>query len=222
VHFFDNIKKGVTSVRRSSCLAALALIFVSVSFAEEIPVDTVLPDAPIVVAEPKPEDEGAIVIIEDSLPDGAVIQGVWEWDASQKYSGEKSHTGPASKGLIEHSYRAAPVVVPEGYLLEQYFYLYPNNIPSGIMLRFTYELDSKEGEIGVYKEGEEEVFVFNDDEPVIYEGTLPEPGKWEKWTIDPNDLGLKGAKLTGISFVVYGGKADWDLTRFVPLKKPTK
>ena len=174
-------------------------------------------EKPAEIPQAKPEEE-AKVILDDSLPAGAVTQGVWEWDNSLKYSGEKSHTQPAAKGLAEHSYRAAPVDVPDGYLLEQYVYLDPKNVPSGIMLTFRFEADDREGEIGVYREGEEEVFVFNEDEPVIYDGTLPEPGKWEKWTIDPVDLDLNGAKITGISFAVYGGKANWDLTRFVPSK----
>ena len=40
--------------------------------------------------------------------------------------------------------------------------------------------------------------------------------------IDPDDLDLKGAKITGISFIVNGGKANWDLTRFVPAPKNLK
>lgn len=177
--------------------------------------------APETPAAAQPEEETAKVLIDDSLPEGAVTQGIWEWDASLKYSGERSHTQPEMQALAEHSYRAAPVDVPEDCLLEQYVYLDPRKVPAGVMLRFTFEADGKEGEIGVYREGEEEIFVFNDDEAVIYDGTLPEAGKWEKWTIDPNDLGLKGAKITGISFIAYGGKADWDLTRFVPsAKKP--
>jgi len=177
------------------------------------------PEKPAETPQAGPEEEEAIVVLDDALPTGAISEGRWEWDTSLKYSGERSHTQPAAKGVEEHSYRAAAVDVPEGYLLEQYVYLDPKDVPAGIMLRFTYEVDGKEGEIGIYREGEEEVFVFGDDEPVIYEGTLPEPGKWEKWTIGPNDLGLKGAKITGISFLVYGGKANWDLTRFVPLNK---
>ena len=179
---------------------------------------TTQPEKPVETPQVKPEEEGVIVVIDDSLPAGAATQGQWEWDSSIKYSGEKSHTQPAVKTAVEHSYKSAPVDVPEDSLLEQYVYLDPNNVPSGIMLRFTFEAEGKEGEIGVYREGEEEVFIFNDDEPVIYDGTLPQPGKWEKWTIDPNDLDLKGAKITGISFAVYGGKAYWDLTRFVPSK----
>ena len=179
------------------------------------------PEIPVGVPpiQAKPEEEAMKVLIDDLLPAGAVTQGTWEWDTAVKYSGEKSHTQPAEKGLAEHSYRAASVDVPESCLLEQYVYLDPKAVPAGIMLTFRFEADGKEGEIGVYREGEEEVFVFNEDEPVIYDGTFPEPGKWEKWTIDPDDLDLTGAKITGISFAVYGGKANWDLTRFVPSKK---
>ena len=177
------------------------------------------PEKPVEIQQAKPEEEAVKVLIDDFLPAGAVTQGIWEWDSSLKYSGGKSHTQPAAKGLAEHSYRAAPVDVPDGCLLEQYVYLDTKDVPAGILLTFRFEAEDREGEIGVYREGEEEVFVFNEDEPVIYDGTLPEPGKWEKWTIDPDDLDLNGAKITGVSFAVYGGKANWDLTRFVPSKK---
>lgn len=176
------------------------------------------PEKPAEFPQARPAEEEITVIFDDFLPPGAVAQGTWDWDTAVKYSGEKSHTQPAEKGLAVHSYRSAPVDVPDGYVLEQYVYLDPKESPSGIMLTFRFEAEDREGEIGLYREGEEEVFVFNEDEPVIYDGTLPDPGKWEKWTIDPEDLDLNGTKITGISFAVYGGKANWDLTRFVPSK----
>ncbi|MDD4879803.1 MAG: hypothetical protein PHR22_05060, partial [Candidatus Omnitrophica bacterium] len=175
------------------------------------------PEKPAEIPQARPE-EGPEVILDDFLPAGAVAQGIWDWDTAVKYSGEKSHTQPAAKGFTSHSYKAAPVDVPDGYILEQYVYLDPKEPPSGIMLTFRFEAEDREGEIGLYREGEEEVFVFNEDEPVIYDGTLPDPGKWEKWTIDPEDLDLNGTKITGISFAAYGGKVNWDLTRFVPSK----
>jgi len=177
------------------------------------------PEVPVESSQIKPEEEPAVIILDDSLPVGAITDGKWEWDSSLKYSGEKSHTEPAAKGISEHSCRVSAVDVPDGYLLEQYVYIDPVNIPSGLMVKFRFESEGREGEIGVYREAEEEVFVFNNDEAVIYDGVLPETGRWEKWVIDPDDLGLKGAKITGISFAVYGGRANWDLTRFVPSKK---
>ena len=126
---------------------------------------------------------------------------------------------PAAKGATEHSYRAKPVVIPKNSVIEQYVYLDPNDMPKGIMLKFRFENDGKEDEIGIYREGEEEVFVFNSDEPMLYDGTLPNAGKWEKLQIYCDDLGLVGAKLTGISFVTYGGRAYWDLTRIRAAKE---
>jgi hypothetical protein len=208
-------------VRRPFFFAVLALALISISHTAN-PEDKATEAIIAPAAEEKlPEEEGpgAIVILDDALPEGAVTQGKWEWDASLKYSESKSHTEPAANGVTEHSYRVAPLDIPENFNIEQYVYLDPGDPPEGILLRFRFESEGKEGEIGVYREGEREVFTFNDDEAVIYDGTLPEPGKWSKWEIDPDDLGLRNAKITGISFVVYGGKANWDLLQFAPSKK---
>ncbi len=170
--------------------------------------------------EEKPQEEpGAIIILDGAFPEDAITQGIWEWDDSLKYGDSKSHSEPASEGITGHSYISAPVNVPDNCNIETYVYLDPAKPPQGILLRFRFEAEGKEGEIGVYKEGEKEVFIFNDDEAVIYDGILPEPGKWAKWSVDPDDLGLRGAKIAGISFVVYGGKANWARTRFVPSKR---
>lgn len=213
-------------MRRPFFFAVLALFIISFSRtanpedkASEVSAPAEV-EVPAVVAEAeKPVEPEAKVLIDDSLPEGAVTEGKWEWDTSLIYRGEKSHTEPAAKGVAEHSCRMAPLEIPEDYLIEQYVYLDPADPPEGIELKFRYEADGREAEIGLYREGEIEVFVFNDDEAVIYDGTLTEPGRWVKWSIDPDDLGLKHAKITGISFVVYGGKANWDLTQFVPSKK---
>jgi len=165
------------------------------------------------------EDGEEIVLIDDALPEGSTAEGIWGWDTSLKESGEKSHTEPPAKAITEHSYRAKPIIIPKNSVIEQYVYLDPDNMPKGIMLKFRFENDGKEDEIGIYREGEEEVFIFNNDEPMLYDGTLPNAGKWEKLQIYCDDLGLPGAKLTGISFVTYGGRAYWDLTRIRAVKE---
>ncbi len=183
---------------------------------EEVP-----SEKPAIPVEEKPKEEKAIlVLLDDALPEGSTTKGVWEWDSSLKYSGERSHTEPAGKGTTEHSFiTPKPIVIPEKSVIEQYVYIDPNNIPKGIMLKFRFELNAKVGEIGIYREGEEEVFVFNNDEPMLYEGTLPYAGKWERLQIPADDLDLVGAKLIGITFVTYGGKANWDLTQIKPIEK---
>lgn len=203
-------------MRRPFFFAVLALILVSIPHTAD-------PEETAVVIEPiepfEPVGAGAIVLLDDALPENAITQGKWDWDDSLKYSGAKSHTEPAAEGTAEHSYRMAPVDVPEGHNIELYVYPDAGEPPEGMQLRISFESEGREGEIGVYREGEAEVFVFNDDEAVIYDGTLPEPGKWSRWEIDPADLGLSDAKITGISFVAYGGKVNWDLLQFAPSKK---
>jgi len=223
---FDKIKtKGVAPVRRPFFFAVLALVIVSISYAEN-PEETAVAVEPVTVVEPvepvepsEPATANVIVLLDDALPENAITQGKWDWDNSLKYSGAKSHTEPAAEGVSEHSYRMAPVDVPEDYNIEIYVYPDAGDPPEAIQLRISFESEGREGEIGVYREGEAEVFVFNDDEAVIYDGTLPEPDKWSRWEIDPYDLGLSGAKITGISFVAYGGKVNWDLFQFTPSKK---
>jgi hypothetical protein len=175
--------------------------------------------APEIPAAEKVEEDEAVVLIDDNFPEGSITGGTWEWDTSLKYSGEKSHTESAAKGITEHSYRTGPIVIPVNSVIEQYVYLDPDNMPKGIMLKFRFENDGGGDEIGIYREGEEEVFIFNNDEPMLYDGTLPNAGKWEKLRIYCDDLGLAGAKLTGISFVTYGGRAYWDLTRIRAVKE---
>ncbi|MDP3786023.1 MAG: hypothetical protein Q8R05_00480 [Candidatus Omnitrophota bacterium] len=188
--------------------------------ATEAPVAETTSQTPALEAAPEVPAEGEeIILIDDTLPEGSTTEGTWEWDTSLKYSGEKSHTESAAKSATEHSYRTKPVIIPKNSVIEQYIYLDPNDMPKGIMLKFRFENDGKEDEIGIYREGEEEVFMFNNDEPMLYDGTLPNAGKWEKLQIYCDDLGLVGAKLTGISFVTYGGRAYWDLTRIRAVKE---
>lgn len=167
--------------------------------------------------KPKPTDE--IVLLDDSLPEGSTTEGIWKWDDALKFNGEKSHTEPAGKEITQHSYKSNSIEIPKNSVIEQYVYLDPNEIPKGIMLKFRVENGPTGGEVGAYWEGEEEVFVYNNDEPMLYHGVLPNAGKWEKLEIYSEDLGLEGAKLTGISFIVYGGKANWDLTKIRPIKE---
>ncbi|MFH1778583.1 MAG: hypothetical protein ABH847_00925 [Candidatus Omnitrophota bacterium] len=177
-----------------------------------------IPSAPA-VSEEKPKSSDEIVLLDDFLSEGSTQEGTWNWDSALKYSGEKSHTEPAGKEIVQHSYKSNSIEIPKNSVIEQYVYLDPNEIPKGIMLKFRVENDGKETETGAYWEGEEEVFVYSNDEPMLYHGVLPNAGKWEKLEIYSEDLGLEGAKLTGISFIVYGGKANWDLTKIRPIKE---
>lgn len=207
---------------RSFCILVTILTIIScsnlISAQEiEVPSEQVPPTPAVSEEKPKPSEE--IVLIDDYLPENSTMEGTWDWDAALKYSGEKSHTQPAAKEIAQHSYKANPIEVPKRCVIEQYVYLDPNEIPKGIMLKFSVENGPSGGEVGVYWEGEEEVFIFNNDEPMLYYGVLPNAGKWEKLQVYAEDLGLEGVKLTGIIFITYGGKANWDLTKIRPVKE---
>lgn len=94
-------------------------------------------------------------------------------------------------------------------MLTQQVWLDPKDTPKGIMIRF--KLDSGE-EVGVYWEGEEEVFNPKEDEEVWYYGLLPELGKWTTLEVLAEDLGVEEEKVVGLTFVTFDGRALWDKT----------
>ena len=76
-------------------------------------------------------------------------------------------------------------------------------------------------EVGVYWEGEQEVFAPGEYEEMWYYGLLPELGKWTQLEILAEDLGLEGKEIAGIRFMTYGGRVLWDRTILteLPLEK---
>ena len=157
--------------------------------------------------EPTPPKE--TVWLDDDLPAKAVLEGTWLWDTTTFSSGAKSHGHPAAKGLQSHGFTADPVTIPLHGMITQQAWLDPKDPPKGIMLKF--KLSSGE-EVGVYWEGEEEVFNPAENEEVWYYGLLPELGKWTSLDVLAEDLGIEEEKVTGISFVTFDGRVLWDKT----------
>ncbi len=151
----------------------------------------------------------ALVWVDDVLPASAKTDGEWLWDTTTFASGEKSHGHPSAKGLQKHGFTADPVDLSTDGMIVQQVWLDPKDPPKGIMLKF--KLASGE-EVGVYWEGEEEVFTPNEDEQVWYYGLLPQLGKWASLQVLAEDLGLSDEKITGISFVTFDGRVLWDKT----------
>jgi hypothetical protein len=102
---------------------------------------------------------------------------------------------------------ADPVKLSVNQMLTQQVWLDPQDPPQGIMLRFKLA-DGKE--VGVYWEGEEEVFTPGEDEEVWYYGLLPELGTWTPLEVLIEDLGLEEQEVVGVSFVTFDGRALWD------------
>ena len=149
------------------------------------------------------------VWIDDDLPANAKTEGTWLWDTVTFESGAKSHGHPPSKGLSSHGLTADPVPLPDSGMIVQQVWLDPKDPPKGIMLKF--KLTNGE-QVGVYWEGEEEVFNPGEEEEVWYYGLLPELGKWSSLEVLAEDLGLEGEKIAGISFITFDGRVLWDKT----------
>lgn len=149
------------------------------------------------------------VWVDDDLPADAKTEGTWVWDTATFESGAKSHGHPPAKGLTSHGFTADPVSLSNNGMIVQQAWLDPQDPPKGIMLKFRM---ANAEQVGVYWEGEEEVFNPAEDEEVWYYGLLPELGKWTSLEVLAEDLGLEEEKIAGISFVTFDGRVLWDKT----------
>lgn len=156
-----------------------------------------------------PATKRETIWLEDDLPANAQAQGNWLWDTASPASGAKAHGHLPAKGLQSHGFTADPVTIPTGSMIAQQVWLDPADPPKGIMLKF--KLANGE-EVGVYWEGEEEVFNPGEEEEVWYYGLLPELGKWTTLEILAEDLGIEEEQVIGISFVTFDGRVLWDKT----------
>ena len=191
-------------------LAVVLLLTGSFAWAEEAaPVKQEdLPPTGSVPVAPLPPAE--TIWLDDALPDDAKPAGTWIWDQELFSSGSQSHGHPAGQGQHSHGYTLEKaVVVPVNGMITQQVWLDPANPPRGISL----QLRLATGEwVGVYWEGEEEVFKPSEAQELWYYGVLPELWKWAKLVILSEDLGLEDQSVTGLRFVTYDGRALWDRT----------
>ncbi|MCM8794705.1 MAG: hypothetical protein NC819_02740 [Candidatus Omnitrophica bacterium] len=171
------------------------------------------PVAAVSETESRSQEFQGFVWVDDELPANAKQEGSWEWETAVVSSGERSHWHPAAQGVQTHGFSADAVLFPSGSMLRQQVWLDPQNPPKGIMLKL--QLQEGSEVIGVYWEGEEEVFRPDENEEVWYYGLLPEFGKWVSLEVLAEDLGIEGEKISGLYFITYSGRALWDKTEFV-------
>ena len=168
------------------------------------------PAAPKVQPEPK-------MWLDDELPATAKSEGSWNWEMAPGASG-KAHFHPSAKGMNSHGFTGDPVKLTADQMVTQQVWLDPQDPPKGIMLKFKLS-DGKE--VGVYWEGEDEVFTPAEDEEVWYYGLLPELGTWSTLEVLAEDLGIEEQDVVGVSFVTFDGRALWDklsVTQAPPLE----
>lgn len=126
------------------------------------------------------------------------------------FSEEEPHSHPSAKGLQSHGYSpAVPLPIAANGMITQEVWLDPADPPKGIALQLKL---STGDEVGVYWEGEEEVFKPEEGQELWYYGPLPELGQWTTLEILAEDMGLEEAQVTGIRFVTWGGRVLWNRT----------
>lgn len=150
-----------------------------------------------------------LVWVEDDLPYGAQAQGPWEWNARTVTSGLRAHGHPPGAGLQRHRFMAAPLLFYADGLVLQEVWLDPKDPPQGIALRFILADGS---EVGVYWEGEREVFEPGQHGELWYYGVMPQFGVWTELQVLVEDLGIEDREVVGVEYVTHGGRALWDRT----------
>ena len=159
------------------------------------------------------------VWVDDALPDGSVTNDAggdswtaepWNWVTNNPapFSGAAAHQSALAPGIHEHlfQYATSTLEVFPGDTLFVYVYLDPANPPREIMVEwndgcwehraFWGENDIPWGEYGTSDR--------------LDMGRLPQPGEWVKLAVPASALKLEGATLTGMSFMLYDGRATWD------------
>ncbi len=169
--------------------------------------------------ETAPAPDEAILLpsywLDGALPSEDDIEdGTWIWEPDYFPEGIiRVHSHPSGKGVHFHGFRNSPIHMVGHPMITQEVWLDPADPPRGIMVKFV--LTSGD-EIGVYWEGEEEVFfpLIEKEGPmeIWYYGMLPELGKWTPLTILAEDLALEDQDVVGLKFVTYDGRALWGRT----------
>jgi hypothetical protein len=126
---------------------------------------------------------------------------------SPPFSSTRAHQSSLAPGLHQHYFDGATATlsVGTGDRLTTYIYLDPDHPPTEIMLQWhsdSWEHRAYWGEsqIALGQEG------TNSRRSI---GALPATGQWVRLEVPANLVGLEGATLTGMAFVLFNGRAVW-------------
>ncbi len=149
-----------------------------------------------------------LVWVEDAVPPGATMQGLWVWaraTAQPVFSGKMSHTdGQTEPIATQHLFTGARFEVKPADVLFTYVYIDPESVPREIMLQFNAGGDWKRAFWGA------EAIPYK---PTVNMGALPAAGKWVRLEVLASKIGIdKPMIVAGISFDQMLGKVYWDKT----------
>jgi len=160
-----------------------------------------------------PPNEQVWIDDQGSVPGGQVATGgdSWKWVFSKPtpFSGTQAHQSNNAGGEHQHYFYNAPGwQVGTGDSLFTYVYLDSGTMPSEIMLQWQDSSGSFDHRAywGVNTLGGG----TDGTASRRYMGALPTAGQWVRLEVPASQVGLEGAKVTGMAFSLYGGQATWD------------
>ena len=157
-----------------------------------------------------------IVWSDDAVPEESVT-GVsggdsWKWIDSDPapFSGSLAHQSAVKAGPHQHFFfgTTRPLPVNTNNTLFTCVYLDPVNLPSEVMLQWA----TTNWEHRAYWGTNSIALGTNGTASRYYMGPLPQAGQWVRLEVPASLVGLEGAALYGLSFVLSNGRATWDYT----------
>jgi hypothetical protein len=154
---------------------------------------------------------------DDGVPAGAITGAYngdsWKWISSNPMpvSGRLAHQSAIKAGSHQHFFYGAGATLPvnANNTLFTYVYLDPANLPSEVMLQWS---DGFDWEHRAYW-GANRIPLGTDGTASRRSmGPLPPAAAWVRLEVPAGLVGLEGKTLSGMSFVLYNGRATWDYT----------
>jgi subtilisin family serine protease len=173
--------------------------------------------------QPRPAEqaEPATAWVEDDVPAGGVTNPdggdswtsePWNWVTNNPvpFSGAAAHQSDLVAGLHEHhfEYATGTLEVFTGDTLFTYIHLDPANPPREIMLEWNDGCSEHRAFWG------ENLIPWGTygTSSCLDMGGLPPAGEWVRLEVPASLLGLEGATLKGMRFMLMDGRATWDLS----------
>jgi trimeric autotransporter adhesin len=167
------------------------------------------------VASPASFPTADLVWMDDDLPPDSVATGPWVWDTTQKASGTRSHTEPASPGTHQHYFETDAdnsfyLSASDKFVV--YVLISPCDPPREIMLQWNsggWEHRAFWGEdlIGWGETG---------TQSRLHVGAIPGAGQWVRLEVPAAAVGLDGRSISGIAFTLYDGQVWFDRAGKIP------
>lgn len=167
--------------------------------------------------EPSPDPIEVVSYFDDEIPSGASYMGIngdkWTWviENPEPFSGTRAvQSGITVDKMHNTFFWNAPtkLQVNQGDVMFAHVYIDPENIPDQVMLQ--------------WYTGSWQHRAFWGEPKTQYDGTLGQPnlyqmspvippvGQWFRLEVPASLVNLVGKEVSGLSFVLHGGRATWD------------